>query len=312
MNIITSQFTVHADLIGYRLDAFLTLVNEGGHSRTVVATRIKAGDVTVDGKTITKPSFPVEEGQVVILNIPPPPVFDVVPTPVDFEVVAEEKDFLIINKPAGLSVHHSHTAPEDITLVHGLLHRYPEFASFEDHERPGIVHRLDKNTSGLLVVARNTPALTRLADLFKQRLVKKTYYAIAHGHADREGTIDEPIGRHPTLRHKMAVNGSAPREATTHFKAAAYYEGPYTLLEINLITGRTHQIRVHCASRGLPLVGDHLYGREHSLMKRQALHAGKLAFEYEGKQYSYERAMPTDMQSFIDRLERIEDGLEDG
>ena len=308
MSTQTHQFTVSCqNSAQIRLDAFLVAQLGGEYSRTAVAARIKAGDVTVNNKQITKPSFPVQDGHVVIICLPPPPVFDVVPTHVDFEVVAQEPDFLIINKPAGISVHHADSAPHDITLVHGLLHRYPEFADFQDHARPGIVHRLDKHTSGLLIVARNAPALTRLAALFKERSVKKTYYAIVASHPERSGTIDLPIGRHPTLRHKMAVNGSVARNAITHYTVMQYYEGPYALLEINLITGRTHQIRVHCASLAMPLVGDVMYGHTARGMTRQALHAGKLSFSYQGREYAYERAIPDDMDQFLSRLEKIDE-----
>lgn len=301
----TKHFTVSEEQANIRLDACLATALKGEYSRTAVAERIKAGDVTVNDVVVKKPSFIVLADAEIIINIPPPPVYAVEPTPVDFEVVAEEKDFLIVNKPMNLSVHHSTTAPEDITLVHGLLHRYPEFASFDDHERPGIVHRLDKDTTGLLIVARTAPALTRLSALFKDRVVKKTYYALVHGHPEREGVIDKPIGRHPTLRHKMGVNGVGCRESTTLYRVISYYEGPYALLEINLITGRTHQIRVHCASEGFPLVGDFLYGRRSPKLPRQALHAAKLSFDYCGKHYSYAVPLPRDMQQLIDRLEVI-------
>jgi 23S rRNA pseudouridine1911/1915/1917 synthase len=299
------QFFVTESLASKRLDAVLVAALENEYSRTAMAERIKAGNVTVDDKVIKKPSHIVLEGQSVTVNIPPPPVFAVVPTPVDFEVVAEEKDFIIVNKPAGLSVHHSSTAPEDITLVHGLLHRFPEFADFDDYERPGIVHRLDKDTTGLLVIARNAPALSRLSALFKERTISKTYYALVHGHPQREGVIDKPIGRHPTLRHKMGVHGVNSRDSVTKYRVVTYFEGPFALLEITLITGRTHQIRVHCASEGFPLVGDFLYGRTSPRLARQALHASKLAFAYQGKQYAYERPVPNDMAQLIARLEPI-------
>lgn len=299
------EFCVPESLAGKRLDAVLVAALEHEYSRTAMAERIKAGDVVVDGRVAKKPSLVVLEGQSVTITIPPPPVFAVTPTPVDFEVVAEEKDFIIVNKPAGLSVHHSTTAPQDITLVHGLLHRFPEFADFDDHERPGIVHRLDKDTTGLLVIARNAQALTRLSALFKERAVSKTYFALVHGHPPREGVIDKAIGRHQTLRHKMGVNGVNNREATTMYRVAQYFEGPFALLEITLITGRTHQIRVHCASEGFPLVGDFLYGRRSPRLARQALHATRLAFTYQGKEYSYERPLPADMAALIARLEPI-------
>lgn len=289
-----------------RLDTYLAVQLADQYSRTALAVRIKAGDVTVNGKVITKPRHEVSEGDQVVVVMSPPPSYDIIPQEVIFDVVAQEKDFLIINKPAGLTVHHAPTAPEDITLVHGLLHRYKEFADFEDEHRPGIVHRLDKHTSGLLMVARDPSAHLRLAKLFKERTISKTYYALVFGHTEKKGTVDAPIGRHSIHRHKMAVDGIAPRDAVTHYKAHTYFEQGYTLLELNLITGRTHQIRLHCASIGHPLVGDSMYGRTSPLINRQALHAGKLSFLYQGSEYAYESALPDDIVRALKQLTVID------
>lgn len=307
----TFTFTV-TDADAVRLDTYLASQFVDEYSRTAMATRIKAGDVTVNGKAFTKPRHEVREGDEIILIMPPPPSYDIVPQEVAFEVIAEEEDFLIVVKPAGLTVHHSATAPEEVTLVHGLLHRYPDFADFEDEHRPGIVHRLDKHTSGLLVVARTQPALLRLSKLFKDRQISKTYYALVFGHTDKIGTVDVPIGRHPSQRHKMAANGVASRHATTHYTAHTYYDEGYTLLELDLVTGRTHQIRVHCASIGHPLVGDTMYGRTSPMMNRQALHAGKLAFTYQGKQYAYESPLPDDFADLLAKLTKIETDMDTG
>jgi len=284
-----------------RLDAYLAHQYAGEHSRSFLAACIKKGNVCVNGAAVFKPRHEVKVGDGITIVIAPPDAYAVEPQPVAFEVVAEEKDFLIINKPAGLVVHHSSTKPHEVTLVHGLLYRFPEFARFESDERPGIVHRLDKNTSGLLVVARTQQAHARLADLFKMRALIKEYRAVVLGHPPKSGTIEKPIGRHPVHRHKMAVDGIASRKARTEYEVALYYE-KHALLKVRLVTGRTHQIRVHCAHIGHSLVGDATYGTSSHLISRHALHAAHLFFSYQGKTYTYTSQLPTDMEHLLQLL----------
>lgn len=284
-----------------RLDIFLAEMLHHEISRAQLATRIKAGAVTINDKAITKPGHKVRVDDTVVFDQAPPPVFEVEPQHVDFEVIAEEKDFIIINKPAGLVVHHSHTAPNEVTLVHGLLHRFPQFAQFDSTERAGIVHRLDRDTSGVMVVARTPAALARLAELFKNRTIQKTYHAIVTGHPSRSGEVLQPVGRHPIHRHKMTVGGIVPREAETQYEVVTYYED-HTLLKLQPKTGRTHQIRVHCQYLGHPLLGDGIYGKQSMLLKRHALHASELAFEYDGKKYCFTAPMAGDMQHVCQQL----------
>ncbi len=295
-------FLVGAEQDTQRLDQFLTTALAGQHSRSQIASFIKEGAVTVNGLPAIKPSLLVVDGQTITITIPQPPLFPLAPQAIEFEILAEEQDFLVINKPAGLMVHHATSAPEAKTLVQGLLHKYPEFSQFESNERPGIVHRLDKDTSGLILVARNPQALTALANLFKNRSLEKKYHALVAGWPARQGTIDLPIGRHPGNRTVMSINGLAARSAITHYNALTYYTNNITLLECTIVTGRTHQIRVHCAHEKFPIVGDPVYGASSPLIGRQALHAYSIAFEYKGKQYAYTAPYPQDFTAAIQKL----------
>jgi len=302
MQVHSRTFLVEPEKSGQRLDHFLAGMLDGQHSRSTLSSHIKDGCVTVNNQAILKPSCILKSQDVITITFPQPPLFPLEAQPAAFEVLAEEPDFLVINKPAGLMVHHATSAPDEVTLVHGLLHRYPEFARFESNERPGIVHRLDKDTSGLILVARTPRALTKLAELFKHRSLEKKYHAIVSEWPEKNGSWNGAVGRHPVLRHKMAIGGIAPREARTDYRVLTYFQEDAALVECTLITGRTHQIRVHCAYNGHPLVGDVLYGQPSVLIKRQALHACSLRFEYEGKQYSYEAPYPADFKAALSKL----------
>jgi 23S rRNA pseudouridine1911/1915/1917 synthase len=295
MNLTPTLFLVSDSAEQQRLDHFLTAAFAGAHSRSQIASFIKNGAVSINGRVITKPSWPVTTGTSISVHVPNPPLLALTARSVDFEIIAEEEDFLVINKPAGLTVHHAASAPGEITLVHGLLARYPEFSDFDGSQRPGIVHRLDKNTSGLLLVARNPQALTALAELFKDRALEKKYHAFVAGWPPRKGTIDLPIGRDPIHRHKMSSPGVASRNAITHYQAIHYYQHAISLLELTIVTGRTHQIRVHCAHNHFPVLGDTTYGSASTLINRQALHAYSLGFTYKDTRYSYIAPYPTDM-----------------
>jgi 23S rRNA pseudouridine1911/1915/1917 synthase len=305
MNSTPLTFFVTEPEEGMRLDQFLTTALVGAHSRSQIAQWIKQKAITINSQTITKPSYPVLTGHVISVRIPHPPLSALTPHDVPFEVLAEEKEFLIINKPAGLVVHHSVSAPHELSLVHGLLARYPEFLQFDSTERPGIVHRLDKDTSGLLLVARNPQALTALAALFKNRSIHKQYHAIVVGYPPRAGTISLPIGRDPVHRHKMSVNGIAARDATTHYTVQKYFEHSLSLLELTIVTGRTHQIRVHCSHERFPVLGDATYGTTSKYIGRQALHARKLSFTYKGIAYSYTAPYPDDFNQALKVLTSI-------
>jgi 23S rRNA pseudouridine1911/1915/1917 synthase len=237
----------------------------------------------------------------VTVSFPKPKAYDVVPQPVDFAIVAEEPDFLVINKPAGLVVHPPSKDSQVVTLVHGLLYRFGELAQFTDEQRPGIVHRLDKDTSGLMIVARTLPAHAHLTARFKDRAIHKTYLGVVHGHPPREGSIDYPIARCAHDPMRMTHLDRSGKHALTHYRVLKYYQ-EYALVEMQPITGRTHQIRVHFAAIGHPLIGDGVYGTSSKFIKRHALHAWKLSFTYKDIDYSFAQYVPQDFSHLLKTL----------
>ena len=292
------------DFYGKRIDQFLAS-SFPEYSRTYFQKLIADGHILVNGKLVKKPSYPIEENANISVTFPAPKSLDLTPQKVDFGVICVQDDFLVINKPAGLVVHHTNDTAPRVTLVHGLLYAYKEFEQFEDNERPGIVHRLDKNTSGLILVARNPQAQAKLSALFKDRKIKKSYLALVDGNPPREDSIEYPIGRHPKMRHKMSHQGYNGRDALTHYKVLVYYKN-YALVKCMPVTGRTHQIRVHMAAIGHGIIGDELYGVTEKFMKRQALHAWKLQFEYDGKDHFYCAGVPEDFAEILLRQEKAE------
>ena len=283
-----------------RLDMFLA-ENIEDHSRSSVRRFIQQGCVSINDKTVSKAGYLLKDNDCIEISLPAPLLPELQSCDVPFTIIDEQEDFLVINKPAGLMVHHAPSAPQEPTLVNGLLYRFQNFKTFNDTHRPGIVHRLDKNTSGLLLVARNQRAHRELSELFKDRKIQKTYLAIVSGHPDRQGTVIYPVGRHPHQRHKMACNGIASRHACTHFQVLSYYNDT-TLLALKPVTGRTHQIRVHCAALGHGIIGDATYGEPSKLISRQALHAWKLLFEHKGKRYEYRASVPDDFKHALQQL----------
>ncbi|MCK4499285.1 RluA family pseudouridine synthase [Candidatus Babeliales bacterium] len=278
-----------------RLDRFL-VESFPAYSRSYFQRLVDGGLVLVDEVVAVKSGKKLKNGNQIIVQFAAPREIDLTPHKVDFEIVDVQPDFVVINKPAGLMVHPAESAPDEITLVHGLLHKFKELARFGESDRPGIVHRLDKDTSGLLIVARSEQARANLSQMFKDRKVKKFYKAFVHGHPEREGKVNVAIGRHPVNRRKMMCNGMAMRSALTFFSVDKYFE-KHALVDVNIITGRTHQIRVHMAWLGHPIVGDAIYGQSSKqLINRQALHAYKCEFEYKGREYSYEAGMPEDIK----------------
>jgi 23S rRNA pseudouridine1911/1915/1917 synthase len=287
-----------AGFVGTRIDKFLA-TQLPDRSRSYLKSLIDDGLVLVNNVPC-KGSYAVKLGDSLCITFKNKPI-DLVPMPVAFDIIAQHPDFVIINKPAGLVVHPASSSPGEITLVHGLLHRFAELKTFGSDERPGIVHRLDKDTSGLLVIARNPQAQAALSALFKQRKMHKKYLALVNKHPDRAGSIDLPIGRHAIERHKMGVFGIGARPALSHYRTLAYYEA-HSLVEVAIVTGRTHQIRVHMAALGHTLLGDSVYGSSSPLIKRQALHSWQLMFEYQGKSYSYTCPLPDDMKQVVHKF----------
>ncbi len=282
--------------VGERIDSFLhARIPE--FSRNYFQELIDAGFVLINELPLTKSNYRLKLNDRVHATLRTK-LCNTAPAHVEFEVIDEQPDFLVINKPAGLLVHHTATNPEEITLVNGLLHRFPDMQKIEGNERPGIIHRIDKNTSGLLLVARNAQAHNTFTALFQERKIKKTYLAVVAGNPSADGRIDLAVGRHPTERHKMSTIGIESREALTFYKVQQQFSTA-SLLEVRIVTGRTHQVRVHCAAIGHGLLGDEVYGVKHPLIARQALHAWRVAFTFQGKEFSYEAPLPDDMQGLL-------------
>lgn len=285
-----------------RLDKFL-LTQFPEYSRSFFQQIINKGIVTVNTKPVSKSSTLLKMGDSIQFYFPVASNLRATPQPVDFQIIDEQKDFIVINKPAGLLVHMAHTASTEKTLVDGLLYHYKELQSFDESVRPGIVHRLDKDTSGLMLIARTTPGHIELARMFKEHLVEKTYLAVVNKKVQASGRIDLPIGRHPSEGHKMSHLGFARKPATTFYTPVKRYKNA-TLLSVRIITGRTHQIRVHCAAIGHGLLGDAIYGFNNPLINRQALHSWKLSFEYKGQRFNYNTPVPQDLKKLLIALNK--------
>lgn len=269
-------------------------------SRSRIQHLIASGELTLDGGRI-KPAVRVRRGQRVDVRVVPPDPSTLRPEAMALDIVYEDADLLVINKPPGLTVHPGSGRPGG-TLANALLARLPELAALGEGLRPGIVHRLDKDTSGLLVVARSARALTSLRSQLASRFLSRTYLALVHGPlAGREGTIDAPIGRHPRHRTKMAVVPSG-RPAVTRYRVVESFPR-HSLLEVALVTGRTHQIRVHFAHIGHPVAGDRVYGRgrDDLSIERQALHAWRLRLQHpaSGEAMAFEAPPPPDFTSAV-------------
>jgi 23S rRNA pseudouridine1911/1915/1917 synthase len=298
---------VPAALAGERLDRIVALVLEC--SRTDAAAVVIGGGVTVDGALCRSGKTRLAEGQQISVDPSLLPV-DELPAAdpaVSLEVVFADHDVIVIDKPAGLVVHPG-AGNASGTLVNGLLHRFPELAGVGDPQRPGIVHRLDVGTSGLLVVARTPVAYVSLVDALSRRDVRRTYRALVWGHMDNpSGVIDAPIGRDHRDPMRMAVVVDGKPSRTQYVELATFSEPVQVAeLECRLESGRTHQIRVHLAAVGHPVVGDVSYGgqRDTFVMARPFLHAAQLGFEHPvtGEPLLFESPLPSDLASVLARL----------
>ena len=272
--------TLFADMPGERLDAFLARTGEG-LTRSAAQKLLEDGCVTRNGKP-GKKNDKLSPGDVVCVEIPEAKPVEIPATDIPLDIVYEDADLLVINKPKGLVVHPAAGHQED-TLVNGLLFsRADQLSGINGELRPGIVHRIDKDTSGLLAVAKNDLAHTMLASQLKDHSMSRTYEAIVCGNLKADsGTVDAPIGRHPTDRKKMCVTERNSKHAVTHWEVVARYRG-YTHVRCRLETGRTHQIRVHMAHIGHPILGDAVYGHKKPELGQtsQCLHAGMLCFSH--------------------------------
>jgi 23S rRNA pseudouridine1911/1915/1917 synthase len=287
------------DRSGERLDAFIAR-RRPELSRSRIRHLIDEGLVTVGGAQ-AKASARVAEGATVVLVVPPAEVVELEAEVIPLSVIYQDADVIVVDKPAGLTVHPAPGHPRG-TLVNALLAACPNLRGIGGTLRPGIVHRLDKDTSGLIVVAKNDRAMLALQSQLKAREVKKTYVALVRGVPDpREGMIEAPIGRNPKNRKKMAVVAGG-RESTTKYRVTEVLGGgAYALLEVEPVTGRTHQIRVHMSALGHPVVGDLTYGGRSKLLGRQFLHAAKLAFELpsSGRMIEFESPLPADLREVL-------------
>jgi 23S rRNA pseudouridine1911/1915/1917 synthase len=298
---MTKEYSFVADVAGLRLDKF---VGEKCPelSRTHAQRLIHDGYVTVNSKS-AKPSLKLNAGDKVDVVIPPEPPSQLAAENIPLKIVYEDADLLVVDKPAGLTVHPAPGHPSH-TLANAVLNYLPALAKDVDSLRPGIVHRLDKDTSGLIIVAKNRLAQANLSQQFKNRIVKKTYITLVQGKLTPEkGTIEAAIGRDPAHRQRMAITAKG-REARTEYKVIKYIDN-YSLLEIKPETGRTHQIRVHLAAIGFPVVGDTTYGLKSSRFPRQFLHASKITFKLPstGKEVALESPLPPDLQGVLKEIE---------
>jgi 23S rRNA pseudouridine1911/1915/1917 synthase len=293
-------------MAGERLDRFVSLLT--GRSRAEAAALVAAGAVQVGGTVVTAGKHRLGEGDVVDVEPGPEPGPVVAPDPaVPVPVVHEDADVLVIDKPAGLVVHPG-AGHVTGTLVHGLVARYPEIAEVGEPDRPGIVHRLDRDTSGLLVVARTEVARRRLVADLAARRVERIYLALVHGTPEADaGLVDAPVGRSSRQPTKMAVSQQG-REARTRYEVVERWPDPgCALLRCTLETGRTHQIRVHLAAIGHPVVGDDTYdrGRKRPVqVPRLFLHATRLAFDHPvtREPMAFESPLPPDLRGVLDSL----------
>ncbi len=296
--------TVPAECAGLRVDAALARMFPE-HSRSRLQGWLKAGLIRVDGAAADAKRKVMGGERIEFAAVAPEPSFCEAED-IALPIVFEDDELIVIDKPAGLVVHPGN-GNQTGTLMNALLHHAPALAAVP---RAGIVHRLDKETSGLLVVAKTLGAQTDLVRQLQARTVKRHYLALALGQVERDGTVDAPIGRHPVQRIKMAVvQGNRGKEARTHYHVLERFERA-TLLECRLETGRTHQIRVHLASIGHPLAGDPVYGRTKSgdarldAFSRQALHAWRLALRHPagGAEMAWEAPLPADFHDLLESL----------
>lgn len=314
-NPVQKQITVSREHHNQRIDSVLAQILSE-YSRTQLCNWIKSGAITLNQKTC-KPKDKVQEGDILEVSVPLPVLREdfnqCTPEPIDLTIIYEDDEVLVLNKPAGLVVHPG-AGNQEHTLVHALLYHAP---ILQQLPRAGIIHRLDKDTTGLLIVAKSLTAHTSLIRQMQARTIQRHYLALVQGHVISGGTIDTGFGRHPRNRLKMSVIGQG-RQAITHYSIKYQYQD-YTLLDVKLMTGRTHQIRVHLAHINHPVVGDQLYGgrmripaqADESLkvqlqqFKRQALHAYSISFSHPQtqKQLTFNADLPNDFSLLLHALD---------
>ena len=303
--------TITDDSEGVRLDRFLVSVLPR-QSRSQIQRLIKEGHIRVDERE-AKANQPVKTGQTVTVDSPEP--IDPIPQPeaLEIPILYQDHDIIVVDKPAGMVVHPA-AGHASGTLVNALLHHVDDLSGIGGEKRPGIVHRLDRGTSGLMVVAKHDQAHEELSRQFHDREVEKEYFALVWGDVNAGRRIDAPIGRDPSNRKKMSARARRTREAVTRILRAEHLNPALTLIEVAIHTGRTHQIRVHLSAIGHPVVGDALYGgvrrrvpgdiRAVTHLERPFLHAAKLAFMHpvEHRRMEFTSPLPADLQRVLDEL----------
>lgn len=308
------RFLVKPGEAEIRVDAYLAGRTEIGLSRSYLKRLIEEGHVRVDGRSV-RPSEVLKVGASIEVTVPDPEPSDLVPEDIPFEILHEDRSLIVINKPRGLVVHPAagHTSG---TLVNAIVDKI-DLEGIGDQLRPGIVQRLDKDTTGVMVVAKTYTAHRELQKQIKGRLVKREYWAVVHGLPEVDvGRIEAPIGRHPNHRRKMAVNTQQGKHAITNFKVLERFSA-HTLVECRLETGRTHQIRVHMAYIGHPLVGDPMYAGSRDTLGMeggQALHARTLGFYHPatGRWMEFSAPLPPDMMALLQRLRGADESEREG
>ena len=301
------SFLVSGDRAGERIDAFLSKEIENT-SRSAISKNIEKGLITVNGKSVSK-SYKVCSDDEVCVTVEEPKELDVVPQDIKLDIVYEDDDLLVVNKPKGMVVHPAAGNYTD-TLVNALLfHCKDSLSGINGVLRPGIIHRIDKNTSGLLIVAKNDVSHRFLAEQIKEHSFTREYLTIVYGNIKDEcGTVDAPIGRHPVDRKKMCVTQKNSKHAVTHYEVLERLNG-YTMLRCKLETGRTHQIRVHMAYIGHPVAGDDVYGPKKVIksLEGQCLHAHKIGFIHPtSKEYmEFSSEIPDTFSDFLHKLQKM-------
>lgn len=286
-----------------RIDKFAKMQLGEEFSRSQIQLWIEEGNLVVNGASV-KANYKLAEGDRIVLVIPEAEPTEIVPEDIPLDIYYEDSDVIVVNKPRGMVVH---PAPghNSGTLVNALMFHCKDLSGINGELRPGIVHRIDKDTSGLIMAAKNDKAHASLAAQLKAHTVTRKYYALVHGKVSHDqGTVDAPIGRDPHDRKMYTVIERNSKHAVTHFQVAERF-GDYTLLELKLETGRTHQIRVHMKFIGHPLVGDPLYGRSKGIkMDGQALHAAVLGFDHpeDGRYLEFSAPIPADMEDVLQSL----------
>jgi 23S rRNA pseudouridine1911/1915/1917 synthase len=298
------RLSLSADISGIRLDLFICQSSEG-LSRSFVQKVIEDGHVTINGE-LGKPSRKVKIGDAIVVNLPPPePSPDLVPEDLPLAILYEDGDILVVNKPAGLTVYPAPGHPRH-TLMNAILAHCPEITRIENSVRPGVVHRLDKDTSGAMVVARNKVAQLNLVSQIKGHRMLKKYLVLVKGcPSPEQGAIEAPISRHPKDRKRMAVVEGG-RESRTLYKVTRRYNG-FSLVEATLQTGRTHQIRVHFSHKRWPVVGDAVYGMRVEWLSRQFVHAWTLGFKLpgSGEYVEFQAGLPADLREALEAVSRL-------